>query len=200
MRKSNNVKQWSRDDSNSFWLVFDVDTDETLTFYDDDDLNKCEWQSLIIEAGIGGHLEKIEDLARFDSVEDAQVAARNLVDHLLEIYPDEDVNLVVRQVLYETTEMVTDLRTVMVVESSNFEREQDAERFLDLMSKDGEEEEEEDENPPAHGVYSGAFSDEVFLGMAEEEEEEEETPKKKPKAKKSARSKPKAKPAKKSRA
>ena len=215
MRKSNNVMQWTSDDGNSFWVVYDMGTDETLTFYDDDDLDKCEWQRLIIEEGVGGDLEKIEDYGRFDSADDARVAASNLADHILMTYPDDDVQLEVRQIIYEMTAMVTAVHTVTVM-SGIFDRDQSAgeERILDLQDETDSVAQENEDEQESHGVYSGAFSDEMILTCEDEEEEpiSSWTSKnfddptmmgetlKKTKVKKSARSKSKVKGSKKSRA
>ena len=80
MRKTNNVEKWN--DGNTFFVVYDPTTSETLTFFDPQgDPTKSEWKELYIEEGVGTHVEQVESAARFTDPEEAEHAGESEEDH-----------------------------------------------------------------------------------------------------------------------
>lgn len=161
MRKTNNTKDLNREGVNSIWVVYDAGTDETLTFYNGDEPDRSEWKSVIIEEDVGGQLHEVEYSARFSAAEDAEEAARTMAQYIAQMHPEDSIDLEVRHVISEMTEMVTDVRTILTVTESwvpSRDASEGAERTLDLDSDDSDEYEE----------------DEPYSVEQEEEEEEEE--------------------------
>lgn len=193
MRKTNNTKDLSREGVNSLWVVYDAGTDETLTFYSEDEPDRSEWKSVIIEEDVGGTLHEVEYSARFSSVEDAHAAARAMAQYIVGMYPGDTIDLEVRHVVSEMTEMVTDVRTIVTVTETwtmpDRDASEGADRTLDLDSDDDyeedepysveqDEEEEEEEVPPTR-LYRKAKPESAFYAPLEE---------KAPKAKKEKKS------------
>lgn len=162
MRKTNNTKDFDREGVNSLWVVYDAGTDETLTFYSEDEPDRSEWKSVIIEEDVGGTLHEVEYSARFSSVADALAAGRAMAQYIVGMHPEDTIDLEVRHVVSEMTEVVTDVRTIVTVTETltmpDRVASEGAERTMDLDSDDDDYEEEED-------PYS-----------VEEDEEEEEFP------------------------
>lgn len=189
MRKTNNVEKWN--DGNTFFVVYDPTTSETLTFFDPQgDPTKSEWKDLCIEEGIGTHVEQVESAARFTDPEEAEHAASVMADYLASHHPDEDVELEVRRIRTEMAEMVVstgDFVTVTGRYTIPTDRRDD-ERTLDLVEEDEQEDDEEDEEDMV-GTY--------WSNRATQAPAQEEAPVKPKKVKKVARSKPKSRSAKK---
>ena len=169
MRKTNNTKDFDREGVNSFWVVYDAGTDETLTFYIEDEPDRSEWKSVIIEEDVGAPtLHEVEYSARFSSVADALAAGRAMAQYIVGMHPEDTIDLEVRHVVSEMTEVVTDVRTIVTVTETRTMPDrvasEGAERTMDLDSDDDDYEEEED-------PYSVEEDEED-----EEEEEEEEFP------------------------
>lgn len=165
MRKTNNTKDLDREGVNSLWVVYDAGTDETLTFYSEDEPDRSEWKSIIIEEDVGGTLHEVEYSARFSSFADAHAAARVMAQYIVGMYPWDTIDLEVRHVVSEMTEVVTDVRTIVTVTETALGLARDAsegaERTMDLGTDDDDYEEEED-------PYS--------VEEEEQDEEEEEFP------------------------
>lgn len=179
MRKTNNVEQWSK--GNTFFVVYDPTTSETLTFFDPQgDPTKSEWKDLYIEEGVGTHVEQVESAARFTDPEEAEHAASVMADYLASHHPDEDVELEVRRIRTEMAEMVVGTGDFITVTGRYTipSARQDEDRTLDLVDEDEDEED---------GESDSYWSNKPFYAPAQEE-----TPVKPKKVKKSTRSKAKA--------
>ena len=189
MRKTNNVEKWN--DGNTFFVVYDPTTSETLTFFDPQgDPTKSEWKELYIEEGVGTHIEQVESAARFTDPEEAEHAAAVMADYLASHHPDEDVELEVRRIRTEMAEMVVSTGDFVTVTGRYTmpTARPDEDRTLDLMEdQDPEEDEEEDEEDETEDMVGTYWSTRAASAPAQEE-----TPVKPKKVKKSARSKAKA--------
>lgn len=184
MRKTNNVEKWNN--CNTFFVVYDPTTSETLTFFDPQgDPTKSEWKDLYIEEGVGTHVEQVESAARFTDPEEAEHAASVMADYLASHHPDEDVELEVRRIRTEMAEMVVSTGDFVTVTGRYTipTARQDEDRTLDLVDEE-EDESEEDEAEDMVGTY--------WSTRAASTPAQEETPVKPKKVKKSARSKSKA--------
>lgn len=194
MRKTNNVEKWN--DGNTFFVVYDPTTSETLTFFDPQgDPTKSEWKELYIEEGVGTHIEQVESAARFTDPEEAEHAAAVMADYLASHHPDEDVELEVRRIRTEMAEMVVSTGDFVTVTGRYTipTARPDEDRTLDLMEDDEEEETEEDQEEEDEEDTVGTY----WTNRATQASTQEETPVKPKKVKKVARSKSKSRSAKK---
>ena len=175
MRKTNNTKDFDREGVNSLWVVYDAGTDETLTFYSEDEPDRSEWKSVIIEEDVGAPtMHEVEYSARFSSVADAIDAARAMAQYIVGMHPEDTIDLEVLHVVSEMTEVVTDVRTIVTVTETRTMPDRDAsegaDRTLDLDSDDDyeedepysvEQDEEEEESPPSQ-LYRKAQPEAAF--------------------------------------
>ena len=109
MRKTNNYiidtinLAADAEECRTFWILYDQDTQETLTTFDFD---KHEWKPISLRAGDRWNLSEILPTARFSTLEKAQEVADEAADRLSEEYPDDEINLEIHMVSLEMVEMV----------------------------------------------------------------------------------------------
>ena len=156
MRKTNNIDTINlaadAEEGRTFWILYDMDTQETLTSIDFD---KHEWKPITLSTGDNWGLSEILPTARFSTLEEAQEVGDEAADRLSEEYPDDEINLEIHMVSLEMVEMV---RTVIFAgkakrfPDSDDQAEED-EGEVDLV----EEEEEEDYCAPSRSISSSRW-------------------------------------------
>jgi len=174
MRSTNNINTIDFDaeasEGNVFWVVYDPDTQETLTSMEFDPY-KCsyKWKAIALCARDNFGLSELEGTARFPSFAAAEEAAQDVAEVLIQEYPGEEVNLEIHRVRLEMVEMIQDIDC----EAGKVKRAGDPED-----PEQSEEEEEEDE-----GFESNRFD----FNRQREALENLVISSKKPKAKKSTK-------------
>lgn len=107
MRKTNNIDTINlaadAEEGRTFWILYDQDTQETLTSIDFD---KHEWKPITLSTGDNRGLSEILPTARFSTLEEAQEVGDEAADRLSEEYPDDEINLEIHMVSLEMVEMV----------------------------------------------------------------------------------------------
>lgn len=107
MRKTNNIDTINLavevPEGCTFWILYDQDTQETLTSIDFD---KYKWKPITLSAGFRAGLSEILPTARFNTLEEAQEVADEAADCLSEEYPDDEINLEIHMVGLEMVELV----------------------------------------------------------------------------------------------
>lgn len=146
MRSTNNINTSDLDaeaaEGNVFWVVYDMDTQETLMSMEFD---SYKWKAITLSAGDNWGLSELEGTARFPSYAAAEEAAQDVAEALIQEYPGEEVNLEIHRVRLEMVEMIQDIDC----EAGKVKRagdpedpEQSEDEGWDVVS---DEEEEEDE-------------------------------------------------------
>lgn len=170
MRSTNNINTIDFDaeasEGNVFWVVYDMDTQETLMSMEFD---SYKWKAITLSAGDNYGLSELEGTARFPSFAAAEEAAQDVAEVLIQEYPGEEVNLEIHRVRLEMVEMIQDIDC----EAGKVKRAGDPED-----PEQSEEEEEEDE-----GFESNRFD----FNRQREALENLVISSKKPKAKKSTK-------------
>lgn len=111
MRSSNNINTIDFDaeaaEGNVFWIVFDMDTQETLM--STADYGSFKWKPLTLSAGDNWGLSELDDTARFRTLEEARQVADEAADALAAEYPGDEINLEIHRVRLEMVEMIQDI-------------------------------------------------------------------------------------------
>ena len=140
MRSTNNINTMDLDaeaaEGNIFWVVFDMDTQETLMSTDGHEGFK--WKALTLSAGDNWGLSELDDTARFRTLDEARQVAEEAADALAAEYPGDGINLEIHRVRLEMVEMIQDIDC----EDERIERA----AALLWEEEDGEEEDGEEED------------------------------------------------------
>ncbi len=178
MRTTNNINTINltadAEEGRTFWILYDQDTQETLTSIDFD---KHEWKSIILCAGDNLGLSEILPTARFCTLEEAQEVADEAADRLSEEYPDDEINLEIHMVSLEMVEMVRAMDCVASTAKrfpDSDDQAEDDEGEIDLV----EEDEEEDYYAPSRSIISSRGGDVHFTPISGWGAEEDKKPKK----------------------
>ena len=183
MRKTNNEENSSPKDPNDdvYYVVYDTDTEEYLTDWDtDQDTGEVEfqqWQEVDFEVG-----EVLQDIRKFDTAVlsySRKSADRLLLDvgaELCDRFPDEEINLQVRQLTVKIHRTV-DIEDVGKVQTFGEDAEEE------VVEEDELIDEEEEWVSGAHATDGGRFGSRRYAPV----EERIITPKKKKAAKKTSR-------------
>lgn len=143
MRSSNNINTIDFDaeasEGNVFWVVFDMDTQETLI--STADYGSFKWKPLTLSAGDNPRLSELDDTARFRTLEEARQVAEEAADTLAAEYPGDEINLEIHRVRLEMVEMIQDIDC----EAGTVKRAGSSEEEEDDWDVTSEEEGEEDE-------------------------------------------------------
>ena len=111
MRSSNNFNTIDLDaeaaQGNVFWVVYDMDTQETLM--STADYGSFKWKPLTLSAGDNWGLSELDDTARFRTLEEAHQVAEEAADALAAEYPGDEINLEIHRVRLEMVEMIQDI-------------------------------------------------------------------------------------------
>lgn len=154
MRSSNNINTIDFDaEGNVFWVVFDMDTQETLM--STADYGSFKWKPLTLSAGDNWGLSELDDTARFRTLEEARQVADEAADVLAAEYPGDEINLEIHRVRLEMVEMIQDIdyEAGKVKRPGVEEPDEDEEDGWEVTSDD-EEEEEEDYYAPTRSASS----------------------------------------------
>lgn len=187
MRSTNNINTIDFDaeaaQGNVFWVVYDMDTHETLMSTDGPEGFK--WKPLTLSAGDNPRLSELDDTARFRTLDEARQVAEEAADALAAEYPGDGINLEIHRVRLEMVEMIQDIycevehgveRAAALLWEEEDGEEEDKEDDWDVTSGDGVEEEDE-------GFESNRFN----FNRQREALENLVVSNKKPKAKKSTK-------------
>ena len=145
MRSSNNINTIDFDaeasEGNVFWVVYDMDTQETLMSMEFD---SYKWKAITLSAGDNWGLSELEGTARFPSYAAAEEAAQDVAEALIQEYPGEEVNLEIHRVRLEMVEMIQDIdcEAGKVKRAGSSDEEEDEGDDWDVTSDDKEEEDE----------------------------------------------------------
>lgn len=176
MRSTNNINTIDFDaeaaQGNVFWVVYDMDTHETLMSTDGPEGFK--WKALILSAAEA--VAEVDDTARFRTLDEARQVAEEAADALAAEYPGDGINLEIHRVRLEMVEMIQDIYC---------EVEHGVERAAALLweEEDGEEEDGEEEEEEDEGFEANRFN----FNRQREALENLVVSNKKPKAKKSTK-------------
>lgn len=147
MRSTNNINTIDFDaeaaQGNVFWVVYDMDTQETLMSTDGHEGFK--WKALTLSAGDNWGLSELDETARFVSYGEAEQVAQEAAEALIQEYPGEEVNLEIHRVRLELVEMIQDIdcEAGKVKRAGSSDEEEDEGDDWDVTSDDKEEEEDE---------------------------------------------------------
>lgn len=178
MRKTNNIDTINlaadAEEGGTFWILYDQDTQETLTSIDFD---RHEWKPITLSTGDNWGLSEILPTARFSTLEEAQEVADEAADRLSEEYPDDEINLEIHMVSLEMVEMVRAVdceagKAKRFPDSDDHAEEDEGE--VDLV----EDDEEEDYYAPSRSISSSRGGDVHFTPISGWGVEEDKKPKK----------------------
>lgn len=178
MRKTNNIDTINlaadAEEGRTFWILYDQDTQETLTSIDFD---KHEWKPITLSTGDNWGLSEILPTARFSTLEEAQEVGDEAADRLSEEYPDDDINLEIHMVSLEMVEMVRAV-DCEAGKAKRFpdsdDQAEDDEGEVDLV----EDDEEEDYYAPSRSISSSRGGNVHFTPISGWGAEEDKKPKK----------------------
>ena len=181
MRKTNNIDTINlaadAEEGRTFWILYDQDTQETLTSIDFD---RHEWKPITLSTGDNWGLSEILPTARFSTLEEAQEVADEAAERLSEEYPDDEINLEIHMVSLEMVEVVR-IRAFLArvggkakrFPDSDEQAEEDEEE-VDLV----EDDEEEDYYAPSRSISSSRGGNVNFTPISGWGAEEDKKPKK----------------------
>lgn len=177
MRNSNNINSIDLDaeaaEGNIFWVVYDMDTQETLM--STADYGSFKWKPLTLNSGDNWGLSELDDTARFRTLEEAHQVAEEAADALAAEYPGDEINLEIHRVRLEMVEMIQDIdcEAGKVKRAGSSDEEED-EGEVDLV----EDDEEEDYYAPSRSISSSRGGDVHFTPISGWGAEEDKKPKK----------------------
>lgn len=147
MRSTNNINTIDfaaeAAEGNVFWVVFDMDTQETLM--STADYGSFKWKPLTLSAGDNWGLSELDDTARFRTLDEARQVAEEAADALAAEYPGDEINLEIHRVRLEMVEMIQDIDCEAgTVKRAGSSEDEDEEDDWDVASGDDVEEEEDE--------------------------------------------------------
>lgn len=147
MRSTNNINTIDfaaeAAEGNVFWVVFDMDTQETLM--STADYGSFKWKPLTLSAGDNWGLSELDDTARFRTLDEARQVAEEAADALAAEYPGDEINLEIHRVRLEMVEMIQDIDCEAgTVKRAGSSEDEDEEDDWDVTSGDDVEEEEDE--------------------------------------------------------